>query len=232
MIRALLALLLLAAPAQAAEPAWLDAANRWMHGFNQRVTPPGARLTASLERLPPEWREGARNLAATWAREPMQAGALALVGRADDAWHALRRVGLNIRHGQGGWQDHARAQGLAPATPADLGLALCAMDVPAGPYVVLPLLGGRTLRDALVEIAVAQAVLLAAPLQLPGAAAWPDALLLRELLASAEDWAAATPDARAMGYDAARAAHIAARKRACEALRRQPAFGQAERNRN
>jgi len=92
--------------------------------------------------------------------------------------------------------------------------------VPAGPYVVLPLLGGRTLRDALVEIAIAQAMLLAAPVPLPGAAAWPDALLLRELLASAEDWAAAEADTRRMDYDAARAAHLAARMRACEALRR------------
>jgi hypothetical protein len=55
---------------------------------------------------------------------------------------------------------------------------------------------------------------------LPGAAAWPDALLLRELLASAEDWAAAEADTRRMDYDAARAAHLAARMRACEALRR------------
>ncbi len=221
MMRVLLALLLLAVPAaRAEEPAWLDAANRAVHAFNQRVTPTGARVAALAARLPEEWRAGGANLAATWVAEPWQAGALAVAGQREQAWAALRRVGVNIRHGAGGWRDEAGARGLAPATPADLGLALCALDVPAGPYVVLPLLGGRTLRDALVELAVAQAILAAVPLPLPGADVLPDALLLRELLYSASVVAAARPDLRRMEYAAAREAYLAARARACAALRR------------
>lgn len=214
-----LALLLAPLPAAAlqAEPGWLDRANRLVFAFNRlAVETPLLRAEVGsrpLANWPAEWRDAAANLTQTWIAAPWQAATLAAAGRPGDARIVLERVRVNIMQGQGGILDRAREIGMPQAPRADLGLALCAHGVPEGPYVVLPVLGGRTLRDGAAELALAYALAHAA---VPGAE-WLD---ISPIWALAERMGRPPGlDPRAMDFDTARESHITARRRACETLR-------------
>ena len=150
-------ILLAAAPAQAAwDP--LEAVNRRVHAANAvaqaRVLAPAADLYLSA--TSPGFRRGVGNLLGTLAEPVTVASALA-AGDLGAAGNAAARFGINATLGWGGVRDRAAELGWAPrpVTPAD---ALCRWGVPAGPYLVLPLLGPATLRDAAARAATGVAL--------------------------------------------------------------------------
>lgn len=157
MRRAALALalgLVLVAPAEAA-PDPLETLNRQVHAFNAMAE---ARLLAPLSEawrrhVPAEARRGMGAVVGTLG-EPLHAAGFLAAGEAGTAWHVARRFGINTTRGWGGWRDVAAERGLDRRTISP-GEALCAQGVPSGPYLVLPLLGPSTLRDAAAGTAVA-----------------------------------------------------------------------------
>ncbi|MBR7800810.1 VacJ family lipoprotein [Undibacterium sp. FT137W] len=69
-----------------------------------------------------------------------------LQGNVGDGVNDILRFGINTTMGLGGLIDVASAGGM-PKHRADFGQTLGVWGVPAGPYVVLPILGASTLRD-------------------------------------------------------------------------------------
>jgi phospholipid-binding lipoprotein MlaA len=147
LLAAPLAAALLAAPAAAA-PDPFEAWNRGVHAFNRVIGRHALDPVAGFyhAHTTPELRRGLANAAAN-LREPLSAASHLAAGRFDLARNAVARFGINTTLGRAGWQDRAAELGhpRAPASPAD---ALCHWGVPSGPYLVLPLLGPSTLRDA------------------------------------------------------------------------------------
>ena len=126
----------------------LEGLNRRIHGFNRLVQ---AHLldpvvAAYVTHAPAPVRTGIANAFAN-LREPVTALSGLAAGDFSLAWHATARFGINSSLGLGGVQDAAAEWGWPRriAVPAD---AVCAWGVPSGPYVVLPILGPSTLRDA------------------------------------------------------------------------------------
>lgn len=224
-----------AAPPTAEPPAeqgWLGSFNRTLYAFNREVR---GHVNAIGERLPslgtlnPEIREGASNLLTTWLAEPWQALSLVVAGRPADAWTVLDRVAVNITQGSAGLRDLATERRMPTAPYADMGLALCARGVPEGPYVVLPVIGGRTLRDGLSDIIVANALIYASLVPFTGPTPPLEVFIAVELLDSIPAWILAERMGRAenvdqarMNFDDARRAYLAARRSACDKLRAAP----------
>lgn len=165
---ALVVVLTLAAGPALAMQDPLEPANRRIHAFNQAartwVLAPVAEFYST--HVPPPLRAGAARALANLG-EPVTAVAALAAGETGLAANAAWRFGINTTLGLGGVRDAAAARGLA-AQPFSLADAACRWGVPAGPYLVLPILGPATLRDA-----AAQAVSAAALAQLLGS----DALL-------------------------------------------------------
>jgi phospholipid-binding lipoprotein MlaA len=141
------ALLFAAAPA-AADDDPLEGLNRRTHALNGTLR--AWVLTPAVE----AWRAAAplgvrRGLANALAnlREPVTALSGLAAGEVQVATNAALRFGINTILGYVGVEDRAATMGYPRRsfTPAD---ALCAWGVPSGPYLVLPLLGPSTLRDA------------------------------------------------------------------------------------
>jgi phospholipid-binding lipoprotein MlaA len=137
----------------AATPAWsaadpFEATNRRIHGFNQQVR---AHLLGPLAETyvaitPPPWREGIARAVANLA-EPITAVSGVIAGDPGVARNAISRFGINSTLGWGGVRDVAAERGLAHR-PLPLADAACSRGVPSGPFLVLPLLGPSTVRDA------------------------------------------------------------------------------------
>jgi phospholipid-binding lipoprotein MlaA len=143
-----------ATPVRAA-PDPLEPLNRQMHAMN------AAAQARVLSPLAAAWRqhvaeETRRGLGAAVGNlgEPVSALGFLAAGETVTAWQAARRFGINTTQGWGGWRDVAAERGLVrqAITPGE---ALCARGVPSGPYLVLPLLGPSTLRDAAAGTAMA-----------------------------------------------------------------------------
>jgi phospholipid-binding lipoprotein MlaA len=153
----LLALLCLPVPARAA-PDPLEPVNRQLHAFNGVVRTYALAPLAAAWRahVPPEARAGIGRAVAN-AGEPLTALSAVAAGEFGHAWHATKRFGINTTLGWAGWRDAAAERGLAPRpmTPGD---ALCAWGVPSGPFLILPVLGPTTLRDAAAGVAAAAAL--------------------------------------------------------------------------
>jgi phospholipid-binding lipoprotein MlaA len=147
-LRPLLLASLLLAPAAEAAPDPLEAFNRRMHGFNEIVQAQALAPLAALWRahVPAGARQGIGNAVANLG-EPLTALSGLAAGEVDLAWHATARFGINATLGWGGWRDAAAERGWERRRMAP-GEAACAWGVPSGPYLVLPLLGPSTLRDA------------------------------------------------------------------------------------
>lgn len=79
-------------------------------------------------------------------REPVTVVASTLQGDGVNALNATGRFVANSTIGLAGTRDVASEGGLT-ARPETLAQAVCAWGVPAGPYVVLPILGPSTLTD-------------------------------------------------------------------------------------
>jgi len=95
-------------------------------------------------------RKSVRNFFAN-LREPLSIASYALEGDINEAGNATARFAINTTVGIGGLFDKAEKLGF-PKNPRDLEATACAYGIPAGPYVVLPILGPATMRDAAVRV--------------------------------------------------------------------------------
>jgi len=218
----LLGAMLWAGPARA-EAGWLERFNRAMADANQALGEGAQALVSAIPvqvSIPPEWRTAGANLVANTFSEPVTALSYAVALDGARALTSLRRFGINLAQGYGGLVDRATERGVV-VPPADLGLALCAWGVPSGPFVVVPLLGGRTLRDGLADLALSSGILYPAiaPLlgSLPGGSAVLSMPAMDEaatlLIARQIDSAAIDPTLR--DYGAVRAAYLLQREARC-----------------
>ncbi|MGH6682924.1 MAG: MlaA family lipoprotein [Pseudolabrys sp.] len=85
-------------------------------------------------------------------REPATIVSSALEGQLNDAGTAAARFGINTTLGIAGFSDPATAMGYTVRS-RNLEETLCSYAMPSGPYLVLPILGPATLRDAAGRIA-------------------------------------------------------------------------------
>ena len=131
---------------------------------------------------------------------------------------SLRRFGTNFTLGLLGTRDVATEMGME-VPRNDIGLALCRHGVPDGPYVVLPIVGPRTLRDAIADIVVTNAIIYVALIPVFG----PVPGLMTLLVIEALDEAAALAVARQIDsaqerggtYDDVRERYVAGRALRC-----------------
>ncbi len=84
--------------------------------------------------------------------EPLTAASSLLQGDVDNAGTAIGRFLVNTTIGIGGIRDEATGLGLKQRRE-DVGQALGAHGIPAGPHIVLPVIGPSNLRDAPGDIA-------------------------------------------------------------------------------
>jgi phospholipid-binding lipoprotein MlaA len=103
-------------------------------------------VAKAYRELPPELREGVRNVTAN-LREPSVTANDLLQGNLDRAWVSARRFALNTTVGVAGVSDVASDWKLPPHQ-SDFGETLAVWGVGEGPYLQLPALGPSTLRDA------------------------------------------------------------------------------------
>jgi phospholipid-binding lipoprotein MlaA len=153
-----LAATLAAAPAlaQSADTAaWdpLEGLNRATFAFNGVV---GMALSPVIgvyrETVPEAVQAGVDNVF-TNLREPVTAISSGLQGDFDNASVSAQRFAVNLVAGLGGVLDVATEMGLV-SRPEDFGSALCSYGVEPGPYIVLPLIGPSTGRDAAGPVAM------------------------------------------------------------------------------
>ncbi|WP_368416557.1 MlaA family lipoprotein [Falsiroseomonas sp.] len=215
-------------PAHADGSTWGPWLNRTLHDGNQALAAQWRALSRRLlpEAEPSTWRVSAGNLVTTWVAEPWQALSLAAAGLPTEALEALARARINIFEGRLGLDDVAGQRGLDRAPYADIGLALCVRGVPEGPYIVMPVIGGRTLRDGLADFVVANALIYASLLPFTGPAPSLELFVLVEIvdnvpiLLLAERMGRADVDEKTRDdYEASRAAYLAKRRANCEVLR-------------
>ncbi len=84
-------------------------------------------------------------------REPVTIASSTFAGNLTDAGNATARFGINTTLGIGGLFDPATGMGYL-RRPYDFEALFCQYGLPSGPYVVLPLLGPATARDAVARL--------------------------------------------------------------------------------
>lgn len=126
----------------------LEEFNRMMFGLNDRLRHNILYPVTSfyLRSTTPPFQQGVRNFFAN-LREPVTIASSLLEGQFADAGIATARFGINSTVGIVGVLDPATRMGLR-ANPRDVEEALCVFGAPSGPYLVLPIFGPGTLRDA------------------------------------------------------------------------------------
>lgn len=126
----------------------LEPWNRTVYQFNDvidtNVLKPVA--TTYVKVTPDPLRRGVNNFFNN-IRDVWSAANAALQLRPQEAAENLFRVGVNTFMGLGGVLDVATEMGI-PRTRMDFGQTLGRWGVPSGPYLVLPLLGPSSVRDA------------------------------------------------------------------------------------
>lgn len=169
--RSLLCALLLALPglARAADDP-LERWNRQIHDFNRGLQ---AQVLAPLAHYyvaatSPTVRQGMANVFANLS-EPLTALSSLAGGELGQAGNAAARFGINSTLGIAGLHDRAAEWGY-PRRPFAVADAVCAWGVPSGPFVMLPLLGPSTVRDAAAQLATSAA--LSQALGTEGVLAW------------------------------------------------------------
>jgi phospholipid-binding lipoprotein MlaA len=132
--------------------------NRSVFVFNQAVRLHALTPLAEvyLDLVPRDIRQGLGAMLSN-LREPVTALSGVAAGKMDTLRTAASRFAINSTFGAFGIHDRAAELGF-PRDGLSPGDALCAWGMPSGPYLVLPLLGPTTLRDASAA-AVAGAVL-------------------------------------------------------------------------
>ncbi|MGQ0664104.1 MAG: MlaA family lipoprotein [Pseudomonadota bacterium] len=126
----------------------LEPVNRLTFGFNAYFQASVLDPVTDFYRsnTTPEVRGGIHNFFSN-LRESLTIVSSLLEGDAANAGNAAARFVINTFEGLGGVYDTASARGFE-LRPRDLGQVFCAWGLPAGPYVVLPVLGPSTARDA------------------------------------------------------------------------------------
>ncbi|HEY8871824.1 MAG TPA: VacJ family lipoprotein, partial [Stellaceae bacterium] len=126
----------------------LEPFNRLMfrlnRGLQAKVLDPVSNLY--LQQTSPEVQLGVGNFFRN-LREPATFVSSALEGQLNDAGTAAARFGINTTLGIAGFRDPATDLGFT-VRPRNFEETLCSYGVPSGPYMVLPILGPATLRDA------------------------------------------------------------------------------------
>ena len=122
--------------------------NRKIYAFNDALDKSVARPVARtyVRAVPGPARNGIHNVV-TNLDEPVTMVNDVLQGKVGQGLQDLGRFLINSTVGLLGWFDVAKHVGL-PHHDEDLGLTLAHWGVPSGPYVVLPILGPSTVRDA------------------------------------------------------------------------------------
>jgi phospholipid-binding lipoprotein MlaA len=146
-----------AAPQPAAEMSLLERYNRLIFSMNsfiyRQVDSFSPKSDAPATEITAETIPGGSlgNVVGNLVNEPLSAVASAIVGDVGGMKRAVERFTINGTAGMFGYYDRATDFGLPPEQ-RDLGLALCARGVPAGPFIMLGFVGPRTLRDAFVDV--------------------------------------------------------------------------------
>ena len=156
-MRAILALLLAvplgacattrgAGPTSEGDP--YESFNRGVWGFNRAIDKAALKPATTVYRTvtPVPARRGFSRVLSNLT-EPFSFINNLLQGRPDRAFNALGRFVINSTIGVGGLADHASDLGLPP-TPEDFGQTLAVRGARKSPYLVLPILGPSTVRDA------------------------------------------------------------------------------------
>lgn len=143
------------APASYAENHYLERYNRMMHSFNQWLfswlTPSNNTTESISAMIPRPVKAGTANFMSNLINEPLTIAASLLEGDQANALNSAARFIVNTTVGFGGIFDVAHRLGY-PSDYRDLGLAMCKYGVPAGPHVIVPLVGPRTLRDGTADV--------------------------------------------------------------------------------
>jgi phospholipid-binding lipoprotein MlaA len=131
------------AQTSAPEPGSLDEFNAWSDGINQNLnvyilTPVIKTWNSLPQPLPAIGRNIFENL-----NEPVTAISKAMAADAPGAVASAARFAINTTVGLLGALDVANAVGLPPQ-PAAFSEGVCKAQIPLGPYVVVPLVGGAT----------------------------------------------------------------------------------------
>ena len=123
--------------------------NRQLHGFNTGfdtvILRPIARVYGFI--VPEVFRIGFRNFSSN-LRTPLNAIGAFLQGKGKNGWTQTGRFVYNSTFGMLGILDVATPLGM-PRQNEDFGQVFAHWGIPDGPFVVLPILGPRTVRDAL-----------------------------------------------------------------------------------
>jgi phospholipid-binding lipoprotein MlaA len=122
--------------------------NRGMFAVNDAVDQVLMRPVAKAYRAvtPKELRKGVHNIL-TNLKSPITFANQVLQGDFEGAGNVLLRTTLNTFAGMGGLMDVAAAEGIEDE-PEDFGQTLAVWGMGHGPYIVLPILGPSSLRDA------------------------------------------------------------------------------------
>jgi phospholipid-binding lipoprotein MlaA len=201
--------------------ATLETFNRHIFRFNRWVAASFGTVSEWDGAVPPALAGAMANVFSTYVNEPVTMVAGATAADVETVVYAGKRFLLNATLGIAGLFDAAAARGL-PARHLDWGLAACAQGVSNGPYVVIPLIGPRTTRDAILDVLPAQAIVfygtyivLGPFIGLGGVALLQFPELIVEALAFRQmDLEAAGIDAE--DYDSVRDRYLAYRTRRCE----------------
>jgi phospholipid-binding lipoprotein MlaA len=133
----------------AAERDPLEKTNRSIYSFNRgldkAVVTPATKVYRAV--TPTAAQRGIGN-AFNNVDEPFSFINAILQGKVKQALRTATRFLINTTLGVGGLADHATDMGL-PEEPEDFGQTLAVWGVKSGPYVMLPLFGPSTLRDAI-----------------------------------------------------------------------------------
>jgi phospholipid-binding lipoprotein MlaA len=133
---------------RAAEQDPIEPVNRAVFAFNDLLDrvliEPAATVYTTC--VPDFARTGVRNFMRN-LRSPLTAANTLLQGDIKGAGQVVARFALNTTAGIGGLVDVASDQGL-PYKPEDFGQTLGKWGVGSGPYIVLPVLGPSSVRDA------------------------------------------------------------------------------------
>lgn len=122
--------------------------NRGMYGVNRgldkAIVTPATKVYRVV--IPVVARRGITNVFNNLT-EPLTFINAVLQGKPKEAWRTLKRFVVNTTIGVGGLADHATGMGL-PEQSEDFGQTLAVWGIKSGPYLMLPLLGPSTFRDA------------------------------------------------------------------------------------
>lgn len=212
----------------------LDAYSRVMFSFNQALYAKldqasawwsGRPADAVTETTAPVTGGGSLgNVVANLVNEPVTAVTTLAVGEVGSSWRSVERFAINSTAGILGYYDTATAWGYPPAV-SDAGLSLCKAGVGEGPYLVLPFVGPRTVRDAMSDVVLTNAVLWIAAGSLLGTGASVQTIIIAESVEIVADIVATRqidPQAKAIGfadYDTTRDRYLAQRRARCAVLR-------------